>query len=93
MPGVTFLSGIRFHAATVSILFGMIGLAALIPLAAGDIAWVAAPGLLLLVAGGALGALLLTGGTVRTAGRLGTWAAVSTALGFAEFFLAVSVMQ
>jgi hypothetical protein len=82
---------IRFYAANLSILFGVIGLVAIIPLMAGDVSWSAAPGCALMVAGGALGAMVHVAGDVRAARRFGLWAAVCTVAGFLEFFLAITL--
>ncbi|GAA2561401.1 hypothetical protein GCM10010435_36390 [Winogradskya consettensis] len=82
---------VRFYAANLSILFGLIGLVSIIPLMAGDISWAAAPGCVLMIAGGALGGMVHVAGGVQPARRFGLLAAICTVLGFAEFFATISL--
>ncbi|MGA5304604.1 hypothetical protein ACPCHT_32165 [Nucisporomicrobium flavum] len=82
---------VRFYAANLCILAGVIGLVAIIPLLAGDISWAAAPGCALMVIGGALGGMAHVAGSVRAARRFGLWAVVCAVAGFAEFFLVTSL--
>lgn len=82
---------VRFYAANLSIVFGVIGLVSIIPLTAGEVSWAAAPGCALMVAGGALGGMVHVAGDIRSARRFGMWAAICTLVGFAGFFIAASL--
>ena len=81
---------VRFYAANLCIVFGVIGLMAIVPLIDGDVSWAAAPGCALMVAGGALGAMVHVAGGVAAARRFGLWAVECTVAGFAELFLATT---
>ena len=72
---------IRFFAAGLSIGFGFIGLVLVLPMARGVVSWAAAPGAVLLVAGGVLGIRAQRADAVAVSRRLGRWAAVATFIG------------
>jgi hypothetical protein len=77
----------RFYAAGLSIPFGMIGLIGFLAMAQGDVSWAAAPGCLVMLAGGVLGICAQRKVGVTLSRRFGLWAAICTAVGSTEFFL------
>ncbi|NJC69100.1 DUF5353 domain-containing protein [Planosporangium thailandense] len=78
---------IRFYAANLSILFGMIGLFGLLAMARGNVSWAIAPGCLVMLAGAVLGICAHRAAEIKTSRRFGFWAAICTVVGFVEFFL------
>ncbi|GIE31905.1 hypothetical protein Ait01nite_049500 [Actinoplanes italicus] len=81
------IARVRHYAAVLSIVFGIIGLGGLFSLAVGNISGAQGVSLVLLIAGGVLGGLVLLNSDVVAARRLGLWAAVCTLAGFLAFFL------
>jgi hypothetical protein len=78
---------IRFYAANLSIVFGVMGLFAFLPMSLGEVSWAAAPDCLLMAAGGVLAAGVHRAPNVQRARRLSLLALLCTVVGFAGFFL------
>ncbi|GAA1805634.1 hypothetical protein HC028_03380 [Planosporangium flavigriseum] len=78
---------IRLYAACLSILFGMVGLSGFLSMALGNVSWAAAPGCLVMLAGGVLAIGVLPNRNIASSRRLGLLAAGCTVVGFVEFFL------
>ncbi|GII25489.1 hypothetical protein [Planosporangium mesophilum] len=78
---------VRFFGAGLSIPFGLIGIAGFLAMAQADMPWAAAPGCLVMLAGGVLGICSQRKADVWSSRRLGAWAASCTVVGFLEYFL------
>ena len=74
----------RFYGAGLSILFGIVGVVSLLPVARGVVSWAVLPGSVLLAVGGVLGIGAQRSGEVATSRRRGAWAAVCTVAGLIE---------
>jgi hypothetical protein len=74
----------RFYAAGLSILFGIVGVVMLLPMARGVVSWSALPGGVLLIAGGALGVGAQRSPDVATSRQRGVLAALCTVVGLIE---------
>jgi hypothetical protein len=74
----------RFYAAGLSILFGIVGVVMLLPMARGVVSWLALPGGVLLVTGGVLGVGAQRSPDVATSRRRGVLAALCTVVGLIE---------
>lgn len=74
----------RFNAAGLSIAFGIIGLVLFLPIARGLVSWAAAPGCVVMLAGGLLGVGAQRSSDVAASRRLGLWAVIATIVGLAE---------
>lgn len=71
----------RFYAAGLSIIFGIVGVVSLLPVARGAVSWAVLPGSALLVVGGVLGIGAQRAGDVALSRRRGWWAAQCTVVG------------
>ncbi|MFI5938143.1 hypothetical protein [Actinoplanes sp. NPDC051494] len=84
---------IRFYAAGLNILGGIFALALVFLMIGGRLSWAAAPGVVLLIAGGALGVVVqLTKDVIAGRQRLG-WAWACTVLGILEIVVVANLVS
>jgi hypothetical protein len=83
---------VRFYAAGISILFGLLGVVLPLSMASGDVPWAALPGGLLLVAGGVLGIGAQRKADVVRSRWFGTRAALCTLVGLIEVCVVVMAL-
>jgi hypothetical protein len=81
----------RFYAAGLSILFGILGVVSLLPVARGVVSSAVLPGSVLLAVGGVLGIAAQRSDEVAVSRRRGAWAAVCTLIGLIEVSLVLAL--
>lgn len=77
----------RFYATNLSIVFGVMGLFAFLPMSLGEVSWATAPGCLLMIAGGVFAVGVHRAHSVQRARLFSLLALACTVVGFAGFFL------
>jgi hypothetical protein len=82
---------VRFYAANLAIFAGVIGLVGFLPMTLGELSWAAAPGCVLMIAGGVLGIGVHAARDVAVSRRLTAAAAACAVIGFVAFFAAGSL--